>query len=601
MPVTLPAEESYSDIESLWIATEPGGFFPMGQDSFWGQARKVFCDYMQANLFDKLVTYWNNLDPATVDADDLANYEVMLGIPVDTTKSLDLRRAFVQIRLERGAFTRSRRQRIVEYFIDATKGTPVVFTPDGIPFTSDGIPLYAGEFDAANSYNVVEDIPGFSYDVRIADTIDVDTSGLSRELDRITPAPIEFVVEKVHDPFMDDTGALTVSGNEITDATRAANIQGDGLSNDSSFGIWEATTNLCTNGGFETGTNGWGASGTGTTLVRSTSASKFGSASGLVTVTTAGGTNAGVSCSSIAAVTGETITFSLYVLAASGSPVLDLQVNELDGTGTLVRDTTSTATVTPSASWQRISYTVTLGSSTTQIICYCTLHGVATNASWYIDGVQVEQQPFATPYVHTNGAAATRNAARVQVPASLLGDGTQFWIAFRIRYGWNTADRSGEFPHLFEWRTDNNNRISVAYLPSTSQWEILEMLTGTQAGAQLDAAPAVKNDETTLVFQVTPTQLKGSVDGAAFASAARGGLLAPSGAMFDIGTFAGSGGNVFDGDVLWAACGTGTLTDQDAATLAALGDIEPKYSTLPDTAEITAIIPFDDNNYYVPV
>ena len=74
----------------------------------------------------------------------------------------------------------------------------------------------------------------------------------------------------------------TLSGNEITDITRRTNTQGDGLlPEQGSTGIWEATTNLVTNGGLESNTTGWnsGASfGTnaGATISRVASQRKFG-------------------------------------------------------------------------------------------------------------------------------------------------------------------------------------------------------------------------------------------------------------------------------------------------------------------------------------
>jgi hypothetical protein len=74
--------------------------------------------------------------------------------------------------------------------------------------------------------------------------------------------------------------SLTFSGNEITDTARTAGVQGDGITPpDSSTGIWEATTNLITNGGADSGitsTTSWG-SGT-TTVTRDTTTAKFGSA-----------------------------------------------------------------------------------------------------------------------------------------------------------------------------------------------------------------------------------------------------------------------------------------------------------------------------------
>ena len=56
-----------------------------------------------------------------------------------------------------------------------------------------------------------------------------------------------------------------------------AGLQGHGLSNDGSTGIWPAATNLCTNGGFETNTTGWAAAVGTETLTRQSTTCKFGS------------------------------------------------------------------------------------------------------------------------------------------------------------------------------------------------------------------------------------------------------------------------------------------------------------------------------------
>jgi hypothetical protein len=63
---------------------------------------------------------------------------------------------------------------------------------------------------------------------------------------------------------------LTVSGTVITDALRSQTTPAhfDGRQPESSVGIWRGTTNLVTNGGFETNTNGW--TGGGATISRDT-------------------------------------------------------------------------------------------------------------------------------------------------------------------------------------------------------------------------------------------------------------------------------------------------------------------------------------------
>lgn len=82
---------------------------------------------------------------------------------------------------------------------------------------------------------------------------------------------------------------LTVSGSLITDALRARGIEGDGRLSDSSFGIWEGTENLCTNGGFETNLAGWVAGAGGGTLAQDSVSPKFGTKALKVTPASAGG------------------------------------------------------------------------------------------------------------------------------------------------------------------------------------------------------------------------------------------------------------------------------------------------------------------------
>lgn len=218
----IPAEGAYTDIELDWIDLEPPGLFPTNQDSYWGQVRKIFTDDLQF-LADLLSQAWYNLDPATADDTAIGRWESDLGIPVaGGSRTLDERRAFVISRRQKGPFTRTRRNQIIEAFIKPTLGvgTPITFTNDGVALTDDGLIFADEETVLDGSYNVIEDIPGFAYSVRINELIALDEPGLTRELDRITPWPIEFTLDFVHDPFMDETGMLTLSGNEITDDTR---------------------------------------------------------------------------------------------------------------------------------------------------------------------------------------------------------------------------------------------------------------------------------------------------------------------------------------------------------------------------------------------
>jgi hypothetical protein len=211
----LSPETQITDIESHLIDAEPGGLFPIGQDSIFGQMRRVRADAIQV-LADQLRQWYLNLDPATVDNIDMAMWEQLLGIPTSNVRAIEARRAFIVSRRIRGPFTRTRRRVIVEAFILATFGAAPRFSDDGIPLTSAGLPLYADITSLAGSYLIVENIPGFTYTVYIKNPITVDATGLTRELARITPEPITFTISNVNQlPFtaLGISATATVGGN----------------------------------------------------------------------------------------------------------------------------------------------------------------------------------------------------------------------------------------------------------------------------------------------------------------------------------------------------------------------------------------------------
>jgi hypothetical protein len=103
--------------------------------------------------------------------------------------------------------------------------------------------------------------------------------GCGRELDRITPAGISYTVINSGASF--STGAVATSGGEITDAVRAAAVSGDGRTADSSFGMYEATTNLIPNSDTF---SGWGAP-YGATVAVVSDVKKFGTGAARLTMT----------------------------------------------------------------------------------------------------------------------------------------------------------------------------------------------------------------------------------------------------------------------------------------------------------------------------
>jgi hypothetical protein len=154
--LAIPPETAYTDIERDLIDNEPPGLFPGDQISVWGQVRKVYADYMQYNLADVLNEWYMNLDPRTVGIGDVPEWEYMLDTPENSALSIERRRSFLASRREQGAFTRSRRARLVESFITATFGPATDFTPDGLPFNASGIPLYSGVTSLAGTYSIRE-------------------------------------------------------------------------------------------------------------------------------------------------------------------------------------------------------------------------------------------------------------------------------------------------------------------------------------------------------------------------------------------------------------------------------------------------------------
>lgn len=199
-PLSIAPEGVYTDAERNLIDNEPPGLFPGDQNSYWGQVRKVLGAKLQ-DFNDTLAQWYLNLNPGTVNEADMHNWERQFGIPISSTdKTLEQRRAFVEQRFQKGSFTRTRRRLVVESFIVATFGVAPTFDSFGIPFDAGGIPFFSDITDLAGTYNIVEDIPNFTYDVRILDTIDIDEDGLRRELDRITPAGIEYTITMTPTP-----------------------------------------------------------------------------------------------------------------------------------------------------------------------------------------------------------------------------------------------------------------------------------------------------------------------------------------------------------------------------------------------------------------
>lgn len=388
---------------------------------------------------------------------------------------------------------------------------------------------------------------------------------------------------------------LTMSGNEITDATRAAKVQGDGLSNDSSTGIWEGTTNYVLNGGLESDATSWfsytppGDAAGISTISQDTAHAKFGSAA--LKITTPGGlTNEGCTSANTAigiAAPGQTWTGSAWVYSVAGGEKVLFSIEEKEASSYLIAHAQP---YTLSRGWNYLSVTGVLTNSSVDRLDVTLRTSTSPQAvTVWLDGAQLEEKSIATPYVETNGTPATRSAARVQVPSALLSTsatGDQGWIAVRISPAWPSGSEPSLNPNLMQW-TDgtNNNRIVVYWSKTATKWTLERDTAGVNKSATTSGS-FLAGDTVTVIAAWTSSTLSISFDGGPFVSVAAAG--GPSGMLsyFDIGQHAAAD-NWFDGRIFWFACGTGTLSNTDAATINSWGNTDPARSSFSRAAQAT--------------
>ena len=374
---------------------------------------------------------------------------------------------------------------------------------------------------------------------------------------------------------------LTYAGGPQTDLSRILAVEGDGIPPpDSSVGVWEATTNLIPNGGLETNTTGWGARGG--SIARVSTLAKFGSNS--LRCITGTGTFGGLD-SPVAVMAAETeITVSFWIYRTEGAVPIHLFVR--DESGNFIE--TSGAIPTTVGRWFRFEFTTTTLSGDTGAVARITKSNDATDVTFYIDGLQIEAQPIATPYVETDGGTAARSIGEVAVTdTSLLGTETQGWVAFRVRTGWLSSKAPFSFPEFFSWGIWPD-RIIVYYNPAGGQeeFEISRTASGVQDIADA-GAPFVKGDFVTVVAYWTLTELGMSVNGGAFQKDTTAQHIPDlSGeTQFQIGK-AKTSASVADSDYLWFASGKGVLTDADAEVIASVGNNDPPADLFSTTAEL---------------
>ncbi|MDE2101466.1 MAG: hypothetical protein KGL39_29745 [Patescibacteria group bacterium] len=404
---------------------------------------------------------------------------------------------------------------------------------------------------------------------------------------------------------------LTFSGNEITDAERSAALswpdtqQGgstDGETTPAGVGIWEAGTNLFRRGQCDATTdwNGVPNGGVVTVAIDTTVAAPFSPQSIRFTLDGAAAQQGGQAetATGQAAAAGTDGVCSVYFKGVAGlSYIARNYWLNTDASATIGANTTFVAT----GAWQLLqpaAVAVAAGKTGDALFVQVIVNGTRAETFHLAHAMQQSGVLFVTPYVATSqGATATRNAARVQAPASLL-NATQGWVAARVTVPWSAASPPGGgsgFPFILYWAQDNNNKLDISFNESTRVWQMESAVGGVFSSAVSAVQSFPAGSTLTIVGYWTSTTLGIGVNGGAFVTAARSAVQGTMPSTFDLGS-AGGGADFIDGDFLWAACGTGTLSNADAAMINAW-IAAPILEMFPSAAMAVAVMPFITANY----
>lgn len=391
---------------------------------------------------------------------------------------------------------------------------------------------------------------------------------------------------------------LILSGNEITDAVRTVGEEGDGRTPpDSSFGIWEATTNVLKNGGFESSVSNWIPQNL-SSFTPSTNQRKFGLQSGRMVATGSGTAYIMADHVDDALTAGDVWTLSgwVYVPVGVAGKTVRVEIQEYDN-GT--PGSNSTADFVSIEGWNFV-YVIRILTDATiaRLRVRVKLLDPASGDTVYCDGLQLEEQPIATPYVETDGGTASRSAARVQMPASLL-DETQGWVAIRMRMGWPHDGEPYSWPVPMSWWHSFDDNLELVYNQVLDKFAVHREAGGSAASeAVTNVLTFAKDDYVTVVAAWTATAVKISANGDAFNPATNSNIPDLSAGVLTVGARdRGTAELHIDSDVLWFACGTGTLSDADAATIHGFGNNDPDLDDFPSGADVRAVWKADTEVY----
>lgn len=169
----------------------------------------------------------------------------------------------------------------------------------------------------------------------------------------------------------------------------------------------------------------------------------------------------------------------------------------------------------------------------------------------------------------------------VTAPVGTL-DETQSWWAMRFRAGESMATMAARSPTpvFFDW-ADASGTWILAFVEGDQSVRLLRANGGVGAVVSKAATWSVGGD-VTVVFQWTATLTKVSVNGSAFTTVANTNIPTLADTTFDIGSLSDATRQI-NSAVWWAAAGTGSLSDADAATLSGFGNTDPAFASVPGT------------------
>lgn len=344
-----------------------------------------------------------------------------------------------------------------------------------------------------------------------------------------------------------EVASLTLA-NVISDDTRRVGVEGDGQSPEQSTGVWEATTPKNT------------VAFPGATAA--TSLTEFGS--GTLTKETAEAAAPfqaqeqwklvadGVDAQGVDwdGATGNANAHSLALFA---------RVESLSGTCELSFDDGASNVAITATTWTQVRSEGVTPADGARLMRV----GFANTATGtlYFQAGQMEEQPISTPVsADSAGATQARSVARVQLPVVGLLDETQGWVAQRVEYPVGSVS----FPQNWVWDDGAQSRLFVSHDDGNNRYRFIRGTGGGATNTVTHTHAISAGDVITLVTAWNTTQLRLSTDGSVFTEGGSTNIPTLSATIVDLGQV-GGGSAFLDGNILWAAFGSGTLTDADAA------------------------------------